>query len=128
MTEKKERSAVSDQVHARPTPSQVLAVSLHPENDAGVATLGEYLVALLARAWRYGENFSGKRPFGYSGWHVDLYLGLARAGYVSATLSEDGYLDEISREEEERADDLIASAIQYLVTLINANGEGRKAS
>ena len=53
------------------------------DNDANADTVRDYLVALLLEVWSEGEGFSGKRPFGNSGWEYDLYeavwaLGLAK--------------------------------------------------
>lgn len=50
---------------------QLLATPL-PENDSGADTVGGYLGALLERLLDDGEAFSGKRPFGNSGWEWDL--------------------------------------------------------
>jgi hypothetical protein len=53
------------------------------DNDAGAATVKEYLVELLAHLWDEGEGFSGKRPFGNSGWEYDLYEALGNAGLIA---------------------------------------------
>jgi hypothetical protein len=42
-----------------------------------------------------GESFSGKRPFGNSGWEWNIYAALIREGFVEGTLDKDGYVDEI---------------------------------
>lgn len=42
-------------------------------NSAHVETIGEYFVALLVQLWDQGEGFSGKRPFGDSGWEWELH-------------------------------------------------------
>jgi len=42
------------------------------ENDSGADTVKGYLKALLSTLWDEGEGFSGKRPFGNSGWEYDL--------------------------------------------------------
>ncbi len=73
----------------------VLAVEMS-DNDAGAATIGDYLVALLGEVWASGEGFSGKRPFGNSGWEHDLYLPLVRAGLVRGEIV-DGYLEDYDR-------------------------------
>ncbi len=52
------------------------------ENDADAQTVREYLRALLCTVWEEGEGFSGKRPFGNSGWEYDLIGPLVDAGYV----------------------------------------------
>lgn len=62
------------------------------ENDAGAKTIREYLKALLTKLWKEGEGFSGKRPFGNSGWEFPLYTALVKAGEVGGSLDEDGYL------------------------------------
>lgn len=42
------------------------------ENDSGADTIRGYLKALLHKLWDEDEGFSGKRPFGNSGWYRDL--------------------------------------------------------
>jgi hypothetical protein len=68
-----------------PTGREILAVPLHlaAQEDSGAATVREYLVALLRRLWEEEDGFSGKRPFGSSGWRSDLVIPLAKAGYVA---------------------------------------------
>lgn len=88
----------------------VLALPMQP-NDAQAATVREYLVALLTELWSEQEGFSGKRPFGNSGWNHDLYLPLLEAGMVDGALDEDGYIDQV---DSDRADVLIADAIARL--------------
>lgn len=78
------------------TPEEVLALRL-PPNDADAATVRDYLKALLLVVWREGESFSGKRPFGNSGWDNDLLDALPE----SATVGRD-------------ATDLIEDAIKAL--------------
>lgn len=95
-----------------PTGQQILDLPME-ENDAEAATIRGYLIKLLATLWDEGEGFSGKRPFGNSGWTDDLDRPLGRAGLVEATFDEDGYLDDIDRK---RADELIHRAIQALGT------------
>lgn len=53
------------------TGEDVLALPM-PDNDAGAATVREYLQALLLVLWMEEEGFSGKRPFGNSGWQGEL--------------------------------------------------------
>lgn len=59
------------------------------ENDSGAYTVKGYLKALLIAVWDEGESFSGKRPFGNSGWDYDILTALVDAGlakdYPSAT-------------------------------------------
>lgn len=84
------------------------------DNDSGSDTIRGYLVALLRNLWDEGEGFSGKRPFGNSGWEWDLYAALVRAGFIAGTFDEDGYLDDLSSESEGDARALIAAAIVRL--------------
>lgn len=81
------------------------------ENDSGASTVRGYLVALLRALWHEGEGFSGKRPFGNSGWSSDLVAPLVRAGLVAGSFDEDGYLDEC---DDKAAYRLVAAAIGRL--------------
>jgi hypothetical protein len=94
----------------KPTGRVILNVPMRP-NDAGADTIRGYLVALLAAVWDQGEEFNGKRPFGYSDWQWDLWEALARAGHVSGTFDEGGHLDDVDRR---KGRELIASAIRAL--------------
>jgi hypothetical protein len=53
------------------TGKQILALKMGP-NDADAETVRDYLKALLSKVVEEGEEFSGKRPFGNSGWEDDL--------------------------------------------------------
>lgn len=53
------------------TPQQVLDLPMD-DNDAGAKTIREYLASLVEMLWVEGEGFSGKRPFGNSGWEAEL--------------------------------------------------------
>lgn len=78
------------------------------ENDAGAATVRDYLKALLSRIWEEEESFSGKRPFGNSGWKSDIETTLVKAGVIAGKLDSDGYLEECASAE---SDALIQAAI-----------------
>jgi hypothetical protein len=93
-----------------PTSEQVLALPME-SNDSGADTVRGYLVALLRELWQHGEGFSGKRPFGNSGWDWDLMPPLIKAGYITGTLDEDGYIEECDERTGRR---LIAVAIGHL--------------
>lgn len=82
------------------------------ENDAGAATVRDYLVALLTELWSQGENFGGKRPFGNSGWQDDIYVPMIRAGL--ATGSVDDAFGGIRDFYQHEADELIQAAIAEL--------------
>lgn len=70
-----------------------LAATVNYENGTG--TLRSYLQDLLQTLWVEEEGFSGKRPFGNSGWQYDVYAALVRAGVLEGRIDEDGYLDEV---------------------------------
>jgi hypothetical protein len=90
--------------------SAVLALAMEP-NDSGAETIGGYLIALLHELWRDREDFSGKRPFGNSGWPGELERTLIRAGLVSGTLDEWGGIDDV---DSKAAFALIDAAIEAL--------------
>jgi hypothetical protein len=77
------------------TTKEILALSL-PPNDAGAATIGDYLRALLESLWIKEEGFSGKRPFGNSGWKFSIFEALVRANLVEGTF-EDGSLEHVDK-------------------------------
>lgn len=80
------------------TPAQ--ALDLIFDSDAGDSlTFREYFRVLLSTLWNEGEGFSGKRPFGNSGWEHDLYVPLIKHGFISGSLDEDGFVDEYNRDE-----------------------------
>lgn len=55
-----------------------------PQNDSGADTVRGYMVALLRAVFEHGEGFSGKRPFGNSGWEWDLRQAFLDAGLIPA--------------------------------------------
>jgi len=59
-------------------------------------TIKEYLYELLTMLWEQGEGFSGKRPFGNSGWEHDIYQPLVANGVVEGTLDENGYIEDMN--------------------------------
>ena len=79
--------------------------------DDEETTIREYLKSLLNELWKEGEGFSGKRPFGNSGWENELYEGLVKGGLVKGEINEDGYVDEFDVAE---ANKLIFKAIKAL--------------
>lgn len=84
------------------------------DNDAGASTIRYYLIKLLSALWEQGEGFSAKRPFGGSGWVLDIGRALIKAGYVDGKLDDDGYVEEVN---DEQVDELITSAILHMGNL-----------
>lgn len=95
------------------TGEEVLAIPME-ENDADASNIREYLQALLRELWLEGESFSGKRPFGNSGWEYDLYKPLIVAKAIKGKLDKDGYIASIPQREHVKANALILSAIEAL--------------
>ena len=54
-----------------------------PENDADAGTVRGYFKELLCSLLIEEESFSGKRPFGNSGWRYDIIEPLHHAGFCS---------------------------------------------
>jgi len=75
-------------------------------------TIREYLVALLTQLWADGEGFSGKRPFGDSGWEYELYTPLVKHGFIKGTMMDDE--DCIKEFDRESARELIFKCIDEL--------------
>lgn len=84
------------------------------ENDAEAATIRDYLKELLLMVWEQDESFSGKRPFGNSGWKYDIYRTLATHKLIEAEMDDDGDIIDIKRSEYTKADKLISEAIASL--------------
>jgi hypothetical protein len=96
---------------SREDAQRALALSMQP-NDAGAATVRDYLTALLAEVWREEQGFSGKRPFGNSGWQHEVYAPLVRAGLTPGAFDE---YDELGGEFDYRkADRLVIAAIEEM--------------
>ncbi len=57
-------------------------------------TIRQYLKRLLFTLWSEGEGFSGKRPFGDSGWEYDLRIPLIQAGVIKGDFSDKYGLNE----------------------------------
>lgn len=95
---------------------EVLHCPMDPKtNDAKASTVGEYLGALLMTLWEEDEGFSGKRPFGNSGWQWDVYTALVKAGLAEGSVYDDDGFEELegfSREAEALADEMIMQAIK----------------
>ena len=64
--------------------------------DLGPITVRDYFKELLLKLWSQGEGFSGKRPFGNSGWDLDLARGLIKSKAVKGKLDEDGFVEDVN--------------------------------
>lgn len=62
------------------TPQQALDIKFFCNDLDEDITFREYFQKLLNQLWYEGEGFSGKRPFGNSGWQDDIYEVLDQMG------------------------------------------------
>lgn len=78
------------------TPKMALNLRFEsPEEDSGAETLRGYLRALLLTLFKEDEGFSGKRPFGNSGWQHGLAAKLIGAGLPIGRVDHDGYIESL---------------------------------
>ena len=80
-----------------------LSVEFYCEALDQAITVKEYFKRLLYTLWEEEAWFSGKRPFGNSGWQLDIIYVLLEEGYISGSLtySEDGYVQKAEYNKEE---------------------------
>lgn len=69
------------------------------EFEDGQKNIREYLRDLLLTLWQEQERFSGKRPFGDSGWDYDLYKPLIVGGFLKGKIDEDGCIEYVNNRE-----------------------------
>ncbi len=75
-------------------------------------TVLDYLRELLELLWQEQDGFSGKRPFGNSGWEWDLYVPLAKAGFIDlGPVSEDGCFDSYNGNQKKAAHEYVKQLI-----------------
>ena len=92
---------------------EILGCPMDPDtNDAGACCVREYMTELMKSVWHDGEGFSGKRPFGTSGWEHEVYTALVRAKIIKGTVEDgeawaDGY-------DTKKAHALVAAAIDFI--------------
>lgn len=65
-------------------------------------TIKDYLKELLLELWKEGEGFSGKRPFGNSGWEYDIYAALAKNKLIKGDIDSDGYVTDYDFKEADK--------------------------
>lgn len=80
----------------------------------GEMTIREYLAALLKLVWSERESFSGRYPFGNSGWEFDIYEALVAAGAVDGVLDEDKRLLDTKDLDRLTADAIVARLINEM--------------
>lgn len=66
--------------------SALLSATFVPSDIGKPMTVREYLRDLLLAVLEQGESFSGKRPFGNSGWEENLVIPMIEAGVLAGTI------------------------------------------
>src|ERR1039457_6785923 len=94
-------------------PVAILNLPLEEEGkgSSGTQTIGGYLGQLLLTLLDEVDNFSGKRPFGTSGWKTELQIPMIKAGFLDGEIDEYGYLVWVDWTTSDR---LLTEAVQYL--------------
>jgi hypothetical protein len=83
------------------------------KNDANAETIGDYLNSLLSAVWGEEESFSGKRPFGNSGWKHEIYYTLVKEKIIEGSI--DLEYGDLTDYDEVAANKVINEAIQSLL-------------
>lgn len=82
------------------TNQAILNIPFYSDDLNDTVTIKEYLKELLVTLWKEGEGFSGKRPFGNSGWESDLYLPLVEHNVLHGKIdNEFGDLLEVDKKQ-----------------------------
>lgn len=84
------------------------------ENDSGTNTIRGYFKALLKELISEGEGFSGKRPFGNSGWEDDLRLPLVKSKQIKGKLYAEDGREHLESCDEAKAYKVLLKAIEEL--------------
>lgn len=74
---------------------ELLDLKIESRDHGDDLTIRGYFELLLLELWKEGESFSGKRPFGNSGWEYDLYKPLIKANVIKGKLDSDGYIESV---------------------------------
>lgn len=64
------------------TNKEILELEFESTDLGETITIKEFFKRLLTTLFEEGECFSGKRPFGNSGWDYDLCICLAKNGVI----------------------------------------------
>lgn len=93
--------------------SMLSALEVRFDSDAGDdITVRDYLRTLLTTLWDEQESFSGKRPFGNSGWEFEPMIALAKAGFIDlGPVDEEGTPYNWTKEQANKAHAYISDLI-----------------
>lgn len=81
------------------TNSEVLNLEFYSNDLDETLTIKEFFKRLLLRLWEEQDCFSGKRPFGNSGWYYDIIICLIHNKIIKGTTDLDGYLEDYDKDE-----------------------------
>lgn len=76
-------------------PHEVLDLKMESGEYAPGVTLRDFFYNLITALWDQAECFSGKRPFGNSGWKYDVYAVLIKNGAIPGSLDADGFVEQV---------------------------------
>lgn len=82
-------------------------------------SIRQFFFELMKELWIEQEGFSGKRPFGNSGWDGDLIVCLIKNDLVKGKLDEDGYIEDYNSKE---VSDFVLKNILMPLFGVSANG------
>lgn len=93
------------------TLDEILKLKFECRDLNKMVTISEYLKTLLKTLWEEEEGFSGKRPFGNSGWKSDIFECLVKNSVIDGRLDSEGYIDRIDYD---TGDKIIYLLLDYL--------------
>ena len=77
----------------------ILELKFYSDDLNEDVTIREFMQRLLITLFEEMDGFSGKRPFGNSGWDEDLIKCLVQNHVITGKLDTDGYLEEYDNDE-----------------------------
>lgn len=93
------------------TNEEILSLTFESSDLSKTVTIRQFIKELARAVWIEQEMFSGKRPFGNSGWTHDVYSCLVKNGLIKGIFDSDGYLRSCNCDD---ADRLIVKLIESL--------------
>jgi hypothetical protein len=96
------------------THNELLDLEFESRDLHQTLTVANYLRELLLTLWHEGEGFSGKRPFGNSGWEYDLYVPLIKAGAIPGELDVEDDFEGVYSVDDAAARELVDKLIRRL--------------
>lgn len=97
-------------------PKEVLDLEVSVDGFEG--TIGRFFIELICKVWNEQDCFSGKRPFGNSGWDYPILKAIVKAGFVDgATVDDEGDIIGLDGEyfdDAELSGDVTELIVEYL--------------